>query len=352
MDLRQLIANLWRDRVRIAGAAQPGALNIGRALRCATVAMALFAIGPTWGQSNPAAAPEVIYRTGFEFEEGYDPQFTLAGQNGWLSFGSGGNGLVTNFFEGFGQQAYVGFAPPQNNEDLLSVWRPIDLAPIPPDQTLITFSVLMQIDDSENGQFDDFRWSVYNTNEARLFTIDFDNAALLISYGLDDDKGFVATGLAFDNQGTYELKVTMNFARNLWSASLNDVVIVNSKPITTTGAALNLGDIDAVWAIRRPGSPGDNFMLFDNYTITGAPGDSIPPRLEQQRLEDGQFILWVFGEPGSNYAIEASTNLTDWQTIQVITAPSGGVFEVRDPAAADHGHRFYRARLQPGTPAN
>ena len=34
----------------------------------------------------------------------------------------------------------------------------------------------------------------------------------------------------------------MDFRRNLWTAYLSDVVIVNSRPITTSGAALNLGD--------------------------------------------------------------------------------------------------------------
>lgn len=314
------------------------------------IAVASIACAAFQPHTVSAAEPAVIYFTGFEVSEGFDPRFTLIGQKDWVGFGSGGNGLVTNFFPGLGQQAYVGFTPPSEREETLNVWRPVDLAPIPTNQTLITFSVLMQIVDSRNGQFDDFRWSVYNTNGARLFSVDFDNSALLISYGLDDTAGFVQTGLAFDNQGFYELTIKMNFARNVWSAMLNDFVIVNSKPMTTTGAALNLGDIDAVWSIHRPGSPGDNYMIFDNYTILAESSASIAPRIEMSRFQaNGQFGFRVFGEQGLNYAVEASENMKDWQIIKVVTAPAGGVFEFQDPDSTRIATRMYRVRHQLAT---
>jgi hypothetical protein len=297
---------------------------------------------------TPPPYANVIHSTGFEAEEGYDAQFQLIGQNNWIGFGSGGNGLLANFFEGLGQQAYIGFAPPAPKDEVFNVWRPIGLPAIPSNQPIVKFSVLMQIMDSTNGQYDDFRWSVYNTNGARLFTLDFDNSALQISYGLDDDAGFVPTGLGFDNEGSYELALTMNFARNFWSASLNDSVIVNSKPITTTNAALNLGDIDAVWSIRKMGAAGNNFMVFDNYRITAESSRSIPPRVLPLGLStSGQFQLRVFGEAGLNYVIEASANLAQWEPIKIISAPAGGAFDFQDPDAARLGHRFYRAWHKP-----
>ena len=73
-----------------------------------------------------------VYSTGFEIAEGYDPELQLVGQNNWVGFGSGGNGIITNFFEGYGQQAYIGFAPPAPKDEVLNVWRPIGLAPINP----------------------------------------------------------------------------------------------------------------------------------------------------------------------------------------------------------------------------
>jgi hypothetical protein len=286
----------------------------------------------------------VIYSTNFELSEGYDPRYTLVGQKGWLGFGSGGNGILTNFFEGFGQQAYIGFAAPAQKDDLFNIWRPFPTIVISSNQPIVKFSVMMQIADSSNGQYDDFRWSVYNTNDARLFSLDFDNSALLISYALDDDKGFVSTRRSYDNLGFYNLVITMNLARNLWSASLNDVPFVTSQPITTTGAALKIGDIDAVWAIRRPGLPGDNYMIFDNYRVETQAQPSVPPKIELVGFQqNGQPILRVFGETGLDYVIEATSDFVQWQPLKVLTAPAGGVFDYPDASPGRLRYRFYRA---------
>lgn len=67
----------------------------------------------------------VVFSTGFEWEEGYDVGYDLSGLNGWLSFGSGRNGVVTHFFQGLGQQGFVGFLSPAQKDDVLKVWRPM-----------------------------------------------------------------------------------------------------------------------------------------------------------------------------------------------------------------------------------
>jgi hypothetical protein len=300
--------------------------------------------------ASAAEGERVLFSTGFEPSEGYNPDLTLVDQNGWVGFNSGGNGLVTNFFEGLGQQAFIGFAPPKETNEFLSVYRPINLAPIKTNESLIKFSVLMQIADSSstNGPWDDFRWSVYNTNGARLFSVDFDNAALMISYALDDSAGFVPTNTKFDNLGYYQLGIAMNFARNLWTATLNDQVLVNAKPITTSGAALNLGDIDAVWSFHNPRAPGDNFMLFDNFTITAEATTSIPARLESLGVRGGKaYQLRLYGEPSLSYRIETSTDLQTWQPLLTLTAPAGGILEFEDSLAATVPHRFFRAYQAP-----
>ncbi|MHB8520036.1 MAG: hypothetical protein ACYDH9_04695 [Limisphaerales bacterium] len=290
------------------------------------------------------AQPSVIYSTGFEVAERYDTNLTLVGQNGWVaSISSGGNGLLTSFFEGYGQQAFIGFSPPDGTNDTLNIWRPINYVPSGTNATLVKFSVLMSIADSTDGQFDDFRWSVYNISGTRLFTLDFDNATFLVSYALDDTKGFVSTGTTFTNGSLYALVITMDFKRNLWSATVNNLSVVNAKPITATNSVLNLGDIDAVWAIHRRGSPGDNYMLFDNYEVTAETVPSIPPTLETvTRLANGQFLLRIFGEPGISYAVEASTNLVDWTPRTTLSA-SDGVMDYLDTNAPAASQSFYRA---------
>ena len=145
------------------------------------------------GSFLPTCAATLIYRTTFESFEGYNANFTLSGQNNWSHFGTGGNGLVTDFIPGAGQSAYIGFSAPTNSGEFLNVWRPVNLVPVPTNLSVVTFSVTMRVIDSSNGRRDDFRWSLYNTNGARLFSLDFDNVTTGINYGLDNGAGFVAT---------------------------------------------------------------------------------------------------------------------------------------------------------------
>lgn len=304
---------------------------------------------PSWSASFAAHADAIVLydSQGFEAESGYDSRFLLDGQMDWVAQGTGGSGLVTNFFAGRGQQAFIGYFPPTQVEDSLNVWRPVNLSPARLQLPLIRFSVTMQIVDSTTNRYDDFRWSVYNTNGHRLFTLDFDNFTGAISYGLDGTNSFVDTGFTFSNDGAYDLQLNMNFAANTWSATLNDVVFVNGKKITTVGADLSLGDIDAVWAIRDAKNPGDNYMVFDDYKIEGEAATALPVRLESLALLPRTgYLMRVHGEPGRNYAMEVSDDLFRWRSIRTNTAPvPGGVFEYLDDRATNQPVRFYRARL-------
>ncbi len=292
----------------------------------------------------PVRAATLIYRTGFESFEGYSTNFTLSGQNNWVHFGTGGNGLVTDFIAGAGQSAYIGFVAPASADEFLNVWRPVNLAPVPTNLSVVTFSVTMLVIDSSNGRRDDFRWSIYNTNGARLFTLDFDNSTTGINYVLDDSAGFVATGFQFTRGAVHELAVTLNFPRNRWQAALDGTVLTAPLPITTTNATLNLGDIDAVWAIRTPGSAGNNYLVFDNYQISGDARIIVPTLLSAARQSDGQLRLQVQAEQAARNAIEVSTNLTQWAAVVTNSAPDGA-FDVLDGAPLTLSRRFYRVRL-------
>lgn len=291
------------------------------------------------------ADPILIYRTGFEYYEGYRSGYTLMGQNGWIGSGTGGNGIVTNYFQDAGQQAYIGAYPPDATEEFFSTWRPVDMAPINPQLPLITFSVRMQIEASSEGSpADDFRWSVYNTNGARLFSIDFDTSALAINYLLDNDSGFQSTGYSFETGGDYDLVIAMNFLRNRWSAWLNDTLITTGQPITAAGSALNLGDVDAVWAIRDPAHPGDNYMVFDDYQVTADASPVFRPTLEVMGFVPNRgFTVRFHGEPALRYVIDASTDMKLWTPIKTNASPDG-IFDLVDVESDLFDRQFYRAR--------
>ncbi len=289
----------------------------------------------------------VLFSTGFEAAQGYDARYTLVGQNNWVGYGTGGNGLVTNYITGQGQQAFIGYAPPQNTNDTLNVWRPMVYLPDTNRTAHVEFSVWMAIIDSTNRNYDDFRWSIYNTNGQRLFTVDFDNSSLLVSYALDDTAGFVSTGVQYTNNFLYTLTVDMDFNRNTWSARLDGQLLTSGKRITTKGAALNLGDVDAVWAIRTPGSPGNNYMIFDNYQILlkNNPTSPMAPLLVADgRLVDGRFIMHLLGAANTSYALEASTNMVNWFSLQTNSTGGDGSVIFIDGTAPSYKLSYYRAR--------
>jgi hypothetical protein len=321
----------------------------------------VFLLGACGVQSGSADPITNIYSTGFELSEGFDTSFTLIGQDGWTGTDVNGNGIVTNFFVNttpqlpFGQQqAFVGFYPLTNADGILNVWRPLDFDAVAAGMSIVTFSVTLGIyDSSATTNRDCFRWSVYNaassTNDGqRLFTLDFDNMTRNINYKLDDDNAdFVPTGYAFERSGEedrhYDLVVTMNFTDNLWSAWLNETNIVTSKPITTQGSALNLGDIDAVWVNREIGVYGDNYMVFDNYSVTAEP---YPFWLDPvERLKDGAFLLQLTGEPARKYALDVTTDFVDWSALKTNSADVDGKLVFLDETATNYSRSFYRARL-------
>jgi hypothetical protein len=301
--------------------------------------------GPAAAAQPPAATePTVVFWTGFDAAEGYDPDLPLRGQLGWSGEGSGGNGLVTDFFEGWGQQAFLGYTPPAPKDDFLSLWRPLG-APTPtPAQPVWKFSVWMQIVDSTNGEYDDFRWRAFNSEGQRLFALDFQNATLDISFLLDDDAGFRPTGFTFDPDVIYLLEIWLNFARNNWQAVLNGQVVVDAQPITTTGARLDLGDIDAFWALRTKGAPGDNYLLFDEYSVTIEPTDHIPATIELLGLNTrNEFELYLHAERDRSFALETTVNLVDWTPLAT-NRLSEGYWFFTDKSSVGSPLRIYRAR--------
>ncbi len=307
----------------------------------------MILLGLVLAGSWPARAIAVtnVFATQFEAVEGYSGLYDLVGQEGWQGQGSGGNGILTNYITGQGQQAYIGYFPPNSGDDQLIVWQPVNYSPLAASNPIVKFSVVMEIVDSSNGQYDDFYWSVYNSQTNNLFALDFYNGDTGIYYWGDGDPNFVySTGQTFTNGVPYTLCITMDFAQNVWSATLSGTLLVANQPITSTGAPLDLGDVDAMWIVNNTNAPGDNYMLFDNYGITAE-----PPLATLQTLgwtNGSQFHVQLVGSSGYRYAIEATTNLVQWTPLKTNTVTNGFI-DFADATAAGFAKRFYRARLLP-----
>lgn len=304
---------------------------------CLWLALGFFAATVARAQTT------VLYETQFERAEGYDPAFDLAGQRGWLIDGTGGNGLLEDFFPGFGQQAYIGFTPPASGA-VTTIWRPVNFNPAPANNPIVHFSVKMQVVQSTQGGDDDFRWAVYNTNGNRLFGLSFETGTQEIWFQ-NEDLVFRSTGWSFDFDGTYDLHIWMDFARNSWTALLNELVLVNAQPITTNSAtARNLGDVDAVWFINNPNGVGNNFMLFDNYRVTAENLQAIPSFLEPVgRTTEGFFRFYVHGQPNVTYSVDVTSDFVQWDSLGEFSNPDG-TFLFEDDTAVDFPVGFYRLR--------
>ena len=74
---------------------------------------------------------------------------------------------------------------------------------------------------------------------------------------------------------------------------------------------------------------------FSNETSFSVPAAA---SLTAAGLAAGQFSFLVTGTPGARYAVEASTNLVDWFSVQTNTAP----FVYADARPAKAGQCFYR----------
>ena len=288
---------------------------------------------------------ETIYATEFKGDEDYDPEFTLAGQNGWQIYGTGGNGLVDsseeeNFF------AYLGFDAPTDDTYLTTLYLPVEVTSVLAHAPTVSFWVSFELVESENGNHDIFGWSFYNASEnlSHLFSIMFDLRDKSINYQLGDSDVNVSTGYQIATKTLYDLSVDMNFQLNTWRAMIGETVIVNNQPIAGDGIELSLGSVDALWLVNDGEKPGDNYMLFDNYSITrtGPARSELVIRL-QGILPDNRTALRIYAEPGATYQVYASINLTDWVLIKTTTTSQGEYsFDIIDDNAPQIPARFYQ----------
>ena len=188
--------------------------------------------------------------------------------------------------------------------------------------------------------------SIYNTEGFRLFSLDFDNETKSISYALDDAEPLQSTGIDFENDTFYDLRLDMDFAGNRWSAWASDVLLVENLPVSTQNLKRDLSDIDAVWAIFKPDAPGDNYMVFDNYRVEMLGDPPAPPTLiPLGQLPNGGFVIRIKGQANALYQVEATTDFKAWQVVQnnIDLGETGTIYWVDDTAASSQ-QRFYRLK--------
>jgi hypothetical protein len=113
----------------------------------------------------------------------------------------------------------------------------------------------------------------------------------------------------------------------------------------------------ATWSGLLPGShtinfntvlgwktPASQVVTITNTLTTPATGFyTQPPQLAGMTVVGGKFQFVLSGQVGTNYAIQASSDLAVWTTIFTVTMPAGGFMTFTDSNMTSYIQRFYRA---------
>lgn len=199
------------------------------------------------------------------------------------------------------------------------------------------------------------QWTASATNNwAIQYTLDF-----YLATNADGDPSATDVDATFNDQTQMGFLIPLNHltTEGLASVSLNDPLgfyggdleqyvleqIVPRVPANATYLLVTqMNKTPPVYA--EPGLPittnsqlGNTTVAYTTQTLT------TPPHITTFNFVDGQPGLRFTGSSGQSYAIQHSTNLTDWQTVndRVFTNPEPGIVEWRDsnPTAEQ---RFYR----------
>ncbi len=249
----------------------------------------------------------VLYSTGFESTE--TPPFTagvstaaapkLVGTGNWAmvvnpvtvatSLCYPFAAIDSDLVPGMGQTAalgYLGSSAPPSTTQFIRVGRKVDSEPVlAGNKPIIDFYCQIGLNQSTNSRNDDFELLVYNWDDKVLGGLTFDlTRNELFRYDANEfntsstASPYTDTGLSLSSLYGTVVEVTMhiNYKTNTWTATVGGVQVITSAPFTqrpvsgTNLAARTFGSLSARWYITTVGFPGNNWMLFDDWTISAS----------------------------------------------------------------------------------
>lgn len=116
---------------------------------------------------------------------------------------------------------------------------------------------------------------------------------------------------------------------------------VLSGPATVSGNMVTLAGPGLV--VLRASQAGDGtYAPAPNVdqVLMVAPGNNVVTDLHW--LANGMFSLRFYGEPGTNWVVQASTNLVNWLPLSTNQVGGLGYLEFTDSSATNYSRRFYR----------
>lgn len=295
-----------------------------------------------------------LYQTDFaDFPPG-DGQ--LVGHDGWSSTHPEEqvHGVIESFLGQENQAATLGLFIPVTDDDIISVFRPITYDPVESETPAIEFSSTVSIVDSiETEFFDSFYISVFNTNDDLLGSVVFDNTEENFGIWRSNGLEFFDTGVSFEHEVLYQLQIRINFAKNTWTATLDGMELFTDSQFSSSDAHRDLGDFSAEWEIADVLNPGDNWMMFDDWTVnaitTDLPVDPSPQSFlvtKITRRPNGSTAISWAAEPDARYQVLSSANLDQWESdlpnSLVTTSAADTEASFIDRTARSASIRYYR----------
>jgi hypothetical protein len=332
-------------------------LRVCRSLNISLIPLfsCLICLGAAWSNAGAAAFTNIL-AIDFEPSEGYTQGLPLHGQNLWLSNDPTKGCLVEPLWPGLGLQAYVGLTPLSPGKDTLleryPVTYPVAFDPVARSIPSVSFSVLLRIEPSTQGLPDDFIWEFDTSQRDLLFQLDFDNSSKLVYFGTNGPTdALYSIGTRFTNSILHRLQVDMDFASNLWSASLNGTSITPGPiPIAPANQRFDFGYLYAGWLLSNSSAPGNNLMAFDHIRVVAG---ATPPTLPQPAFQiskpsrSAAASVTVQTEPGLVHFLDTSDVLQNWQPL-ASTYATNFAWTVNDSSATTNRQGFYRGRATAG----
>ena len=302
-------------RMLISVSARSPGFSIPPAMKTAPL-LTIF-LGTFLGLLQPTTAAErELYATDFsEFPVGEDQ---LAGQNGWTGTNQGQqvHGIDSNVALGIGNTAYLGSNRPDIGTDFVSVSRALSEG-AEPATTNVRFETVFGITESLDGGNDVFAFAFFNEQGDFLAAIQFDTTEADYGIWTDDGNELVYTDEAYLAGILHHLRIEIDLESNQWSADLDDIPLFENALFTTTTAERNLGEVAVEWQITDISDPGDNWLLFDDWSLVSLEDTSEIPdeRFQITQIsigEDGARHLEWPAVQGISYQVEVSTNGEEW----------------------------------------
>lgn len=270
-----------------------------------------------------ALAERELYFTDFEDAPSGDDE--LVGYDDWngTSNGRGAHGIEPEAVEGLGQSAFIGYNSPGGNTDTVTVLRQIRHDPDRTGEHIVRLEAVVGINDSDEGnddpQRDSFFISFFNSNGTNLASLTYNNTETSFGLWREDGRDKYDTGEEFIRNEVQILAAEVDFKNNTWSVDLSGFQIFEDAPFTKRNTRLDLGGIAIVWQRTSNSGWGNNWMLFDDWAVYAdtkkltITEDPFKIRSIIRQPNGKNTISWKM-QPGFNYQVQYSDNLSAWKS--------------------------------------